>query len=704
MSPRSSAVIILLLVSVCFVSSSLAGWKKIAVIPLVEGEVQCGFFFDELTGLVGTGNWTSGNFFIRRTTDGGKTWTVSTTPVSKGEVTSIFMKDALTGYATVGGDAVSQNSILKTTDGGITWADDSHSNEATGTCVYATSRSLVRTDWYRDDVGQFSLDDGLSFTGITSEPDTYGNGIDFADDLNGVVVYYGENTADRSFPSFITQDGGVTWSQGDSLPEAWSVYALKGTKTFITLPEGQQSFPSHTVYWSQNGGLNWSVRAVLPNAGFTGHIGGVGNTIYVQSLAGFYRSDDLGLTWKFVAGPANGRDTRFVVTGCKGQVVYAFDNAGFIYKTTDGGDGTLTASSSSNILLGLTEDSLYMEAHFCQPVRTYFHISNATCNSVVTIDSVTFTPNPYNEFSVDTAIAGVALQSSVNGFGIPIVFRSDSDAVRKTLVRIVAHSGGQTIDTTILLVARQLLAPDPYVGVPAPAKVGSTALIPVYLHPTQDSFQIMHYAFHLSFDEDVLAPEITPFDASGTLSAGAVVQVKTPAGGVYFTVDFAAPITEASDLTKPLIYVRTYVYLSRHLYCDIRLDSFSYAGGAGPLAPLEICGKPHALFLVDKVCADTTISSFLLTGNAPTFISVHPNPNNGISIEAQIHLSLENDLKMEIIDAEGKSAGMIFDQQHFTEGDHTVHINTSSLASGVYILRMSAHDGSVAQQQIIIDR
>jgi len=706
MSLRSCFIIILL--ASC-AGSSHAGWKKIAVIPATEGEVHCGFFFDEMNGFIGTGSWTSGvNFFIRRTTDGGKTWTVCTTPKGEGLITSIFMKDPLIGYASVAIYPAPVYTLLKTTDGGITWNDDSYGHEVISTSVYATSAALVRTEWENNESGAFSINDGGTFSGIDVETNIYGTGIDFTDALNGVLVDYGLNDF---YPTWSTTDGGITWQKGiDSLPESWSVYAVKGTQTYVTLPEGKVSDRSNIVYWSQNGGINWQERAIVPAAGFTGHIGGVGNTIYVQTdyitKRGLFRSDDLGLTWKNVGGPSNDFDTRFVVAGCKGQVVYAFDNQGGVYKTTDGGDGTLIASSGDNPLLALTEDSLFMQAYFCQPARNYFHITNATCNSNVTIDSVTFTPNQYNEFSVDTVISGTNLGATVNGFGIPILFRSDSDARRETLVRIQAHSGALVLDTTIILTARQSLAPDPYLGVPNPAKVGSTtALIPVFLHPTQDSFRIMHYAFHISYDGDVLTPATNPYSVVGTLSAGATVQLTslTP-GGATFTVDFTAPLTEASDLTLPLFYVQMDVFLSRHLYSDIRLDSFSFAGGNQPLALLQMCSVPETMFLVDRVCGDSSISGFMLTGKVPGFISVHPNPNTGTFIEAEIYLPQENDLNLEVIDASGKSSQKIFDSRHFTSGNHTIPVNTSSLPSGTYILRMSAGDGSVANQEIIIMR
>jgi len=811
------ACITLLLLSFFGAGSLCAQWNKVAQFNGERG--TCGFFWNELNGLVGFGNGFFGagiNALILRTTDGGKTWVNCTIPPAQGEVSSIFMKDHSVGYASIyeSTNPPRTYTIWKTTDGGITWQDHTFPNDAAiTTCVYATSKALVRTTWFDGNIGGRSLDDGVTFSKTFSNQNgDRSNGIDFSDDVNGVVSMGPSNNQFNTI--WGTQDGGVTWNEGDAIPEAWSVYALKGTKTFFAMPEGQSSVWNWDLYRTDDGGTSWNAGFTFPfNDLFTGHIGGALSTLYVQTSSarprGLFRSDDLGTTWKNVGGPSNDRDTRFAVTGCSGEVVYAFDNSGGIWKTTNGGDGTLHGSGG-NGTLSLAPPSLSI-SNSCGPARGYITLSNVNCDSLV-VDSITLSPNANKEFSVDTTTSNFIMFSN-SSVGVPILFQSDSDVTRNTIIhihahsssrvidttvslqaqhstisgpimslpfdsvymetrycqplrrliaianrncdsliidsvlmnpqypefiidtsqtpkltlgknssgaipvfyetdsnltrqttmRIIAHSLDRKIDTTIILVAKHSTAPEPLLITPPTAKIGDQVLIPVYLRPTTDSFTITHYTFHLSYDGDVLTLVSAPnqYSTISTLSAGETVTIgPTEPSGALCTVNFTSPITEASNLTLPLIYLRMGVTLSRNLFSAIRLDTFSISN----TAPLPLCTIPETMFMVDPLCGDSIISKYMLNGTMPGFLSVYPNPNSGSGIEAEIYVPKENSLSLEITDAEGKNIQRIFDEKYFASGKYMLPINTSSLSSGKYILHIRTADGFSRQQEIIVLR
>ncbi len=331
-----------------FAEHGYSSWKKVRQFNDV---VSCGYFFDADNGIIGLGEFFTGSsdhlgnqpLQIFWTSDGGITWTASKIPSGgRGRITSISMQNRLEGYAAVYSN---QYSLWKTTDGGISWQDHTQNNFDLSTCVYATSKAIVKTIW-GGNLGGRSIDGGRSYSNQFSGGNAnQSNGVDFADDLNGVVTM-GPTSVFNPSVAWFTTDGGVTWTPGDNLPESWGVIAIRDTKTFLALSE-DASNTGHTVYWSQNGGRNWSSRFIFQGSpSFTGHIAGSGSTLYVQTDTkanlGLFRSDDLGASWISVGGPSNVRDTRFAVTGCRGEVVYAFDNLGGVWKTIDGGDGAFS--------------------------------------------------------------------------------------------------------------------------------------------------------------------------------------------------------------------------------------------------------------------------------------------------------------------------------------------------------------------------
>lgn len=361
--------------------------------------IGCGFFFDADHGLIGSGvrrgtgeTFATAQCAIYKTTDGGASWKRCALPVFiDGAVSSIWMVDTLTGYASIvpavdwsitktfGG-----SSLWKTTDGGDTWFDPYHVDHAISS-VYAQNGLLLITQWDRAYYSDFrfvppdtggadiSFDNGSSWASIFRR----GNGIAFSDSLNGVVTEMNPAFGGNNF--WCTFDAGRSWQATGKQYESWSIYSPPNSRMYFTANEAQQNVPDQSVNWSTDGGMTWRERFYFPAIRFTGTIAGKGHTLYVQTDStewllvdpalgtyrysplpqyGLFRSDDLGANWRYVGGPANSRDTRFCVTGCSGEVVYAFDGYGGVYKTTDGGDGSIPNGNPYDAELAFDRDTV----------------------------------------------------------------------------------------------------------------------------------------------------------------------------------------------------------------------------------------------------------------------------------------------------------------------------------------------------------
>ncbi|HET6399881.1 MAG TPA: hypothetical protein VFH95_00625 [Candidatus Kapabacteria bacterium] len=458
-------------------------WKRM---KQFDRPIGCAFFFDADHGLIGSGirpgiyldgstyriHETQGaSVAIYKTTDGGVSWIESAVPAHfPGAVTQICMIDSLVGYASVFSDiefdftgTFGASCLWKTTDGGSTWFDSLHLDHI-ATSVYAQKGLLLFTKWdyyYQlSDVfpappldtfgGAYSYDGGATWT----ENFRRGNGIAFSDSLNGVVSEMNSELDGANF--WVTMDAGRTWQPSVSNQyESWSVYAVTGKRIYFCANESQPGYPYYLPYkainWSTDGGFTWSERASFPVMHFTGTIAGAANTLYFQTddasyddvyQTGMYRSDDLGANWHWVGGPANSRDTRFAVTGCQGQVVYAFDELGDVWKTTDGGDGTLGPS------IWLSADTILWLPNPCGDTL-HFNTSCSNCIPI-TIDSVSVLYGSELLPLPDSGILPAPITQNDTA-RISLLYSPTSSGESFSVVRVFAHSGEDVLtrDVTV---------------------------------------------------------------------------------------------------------------------------------------------------------------------------------------------------------------------------------------------------------------
>jgi len=357
-------------------------WKQIGSLP---GAIRCGFFFDTQSGFVGCDTlfsfgsppWILSELrpALFKTSDGGSTWTPIILPTNLQNgfgsitITSISMRDRKDGWFSIGlGSSPSlANGIYKTIDSGNTWLP-------VDSPLYNSVRSSGST-LYVSDGGIALMNDSVCMTtgAIISKPPNPGSLIRF---------------------TYVTTDAGNSWSQTPLVAEAWGAYAQRSSGIFFVYPEGYPvtignvTIDSNQLWYSLDTGRTWRPGGeILPFAQWltvSGDIEGDANAIYVQSIKhGMFRSMDRGQTWKSVGGPSNQPDTRFcVIPSCNGGTVIAFDTAGGVWLTTDGGDGKLAEPWSEAISM-----SAVPTVKACEASRALTKVFSNACPNGFTLTS-----------------------------------------------------------------------------------------------------------------------------------------------------------------------------------------------------------------------------------------------------------------------------------------------------------------------------
>ncbi len=384
---RRYSISVFLFLTLLSARVSAQHWTRVFTLPNLG---SAAFFYNPNIGCIGTGSYPGG--FIAQiyyTTDGGNSWTRSLMPNMNllGQITDIYFTDRWNGWATVH-ERLEQgwSGVYKTSDGGKSW-DLSYQAEFPVT-VRQTIRGIFLTDRYRGI--RRSTDGGLTFPVVIETGAALG--LDFLDDNIGFSSSEGNGLA----PPYVTFDGGDNWTPYSTIHEAWTTFADVATKQFFYSSEHDVLFPATVseIDGSTNFGKDFTTRFSGPHDALTGGIAGTRwcrSVIYAQgqdtspknpgALNGMIRSTDGGNSWLKIGGPSNLNDKRFAVAG-KGAVVYAFDKIGGVWKTSDGGDGTLSASSLGQISITRVSTSP-LRATLCDSADYLVQLTYSDCDSLL---------------------------------------------------------------------------------------------------------------------------------------------------------------------------------------------------------------------------------------------------------------------------------------------------------------------------------
>lgn len=317
----------------------------------------------------GWGIAVNGNGAVLRTVDGGSTW-LNATPQGTGSIGLSASLTVLNGnhvWLLVPGTDFFSGTLYRTSDGGMTWSSstvpfggaylqflDSNKGRALadrGATAGSESVELFQTAdggaaWtsvFHDDPGQAGSSDSLPLAGIK-------NGMTFRDTQTGWVT--GSLPAAGEVYLYITQDGGISWSQQNvSLPAGFQAYqyltqapVFFGNVGILPLTIYQPDGTGLTFFTSQDGGLNWTGDPADAKQVIQPGLPAIADALHFWSWDGgtsLYTSRDGGQTWENAKASLDlgGNLARLdFVPGFTGWALTRLDMNGHsqLYRTSDG--------------------------------------------------------------------------------------------------------------------------------------------------------------------------------------------------------------------------------------------------------------------------------------------------------------------------------------------------------------------------------
>jgi len=261
-------------------ANAQATWTYVEVNDSNNNSFNGVCFTSETTGVI-----VGQNGMIKRSTDGGKTWTI----INSGQTTdlnNVFFLNQNLGWA-VGTAGI----VIKTTDGGLTWANSSGTNLSG--YILKDVKFLDANNGYVTGSQIFkTIDGGNTWTQLTSKQ-SFKQSIDFIDINNGYVCgndgLLGNTVNGTSF-------------SGQRSPVGNNIYKIRFINDSVGVAVGQ----SNLILYTKNKGVTWTVKSTAGNSDLL-DICTIGKSIFwaVGTNGYIQKSTDAGNSWTTIIDAGN---------------------------------------------------------------------------------------------------------------------------------------------------------------------------------------------------------------------------------------------------------------------------------------------------------------------------------------------------------------------------------------------------------------
>ncbi len=290
----------------------------------IFGNVQSGVVFLDANNAIVVGGYTQPR--VRKTTDGGATWTTPYSSTSYYRLNAVCFTNTTNGYAV--GDV---GTLLHTTNAGDTWSFQSNPVAAAYQYLYGVSFFDANHGIAVGAAGSIIwTSDGSTWNTPSTNPGIYLNAVCFYSATNAIAVGSGGAIVK-------TTNGGVDWT---------SISAVNGNSlTAVKFFNGNTGIAvgaTGTILRTTDGGDSWAeISAPATDAYRAISFYNISNGVISGDGPRLAKTTDGGLTWTNMATAAFSASTYLpgvsFIDKDKGIVLGSDNSSGFIYSTADAG-------------------------------------------------------------------------------------------------------------------------------------------------------------------------------------------------------------------------------------------------------------------------------------------------------------------------------------------------------------------------------